>query len=59
MLSKLTSRLIVFGCVLAVLAAGAIALEFKLPKPAAAEQSLAPAIVTSHLNKMRDQVALP
>jgi hypothetical protein len=52
-------KIIVFGAMLALLAAGAITLEFKLPKPAAAQQSIDPAIVASHLLKMRDQEALP
>jgi hypothetical protein len=46
--------------VLATLAAGAITLTlFKLPKPAAAQQSIDPAIVSTHLQQMRDQVAPP
>ena len=59
MLSKLVSRIIVFGAVVVLLAAAAITLEFKLPKPAAAQQSIDPAIVSSHLLKMHDQEALP
>ena len=59
MLSKLLSRLIVFGAVIAILAAGAVALSFKLPKPAAAVEAIDPAIVASHLKQMRDQEALP
>jgi hypothetical protein len=53
------SKLVVFGAALAILAAGAVTLSFKLPKPAAAEQSIDPAIVTIHLQQMQDQVVLP
>jgi len=42
-----------------LLAAAAITLEFKLPKFAAAQQSLAPAIVSSHLLKLQPDLALP
>jgi hypothetical protein len=55
----------VFGVVLALLTGGAITLSSKLPKPAAAlEPRLAPspldpAIITTHLLQMRDQMALP
>ena len=59
-LSKLASRLIVFGAVLALLAAGAVTLTLiKLPKPAAAQQSIDPAIVTTHLQQLRNELALP
>ena len=58
--SKLLSRPIVFGVVLAMLTAGAITLTlFKLPKPAAAQQSIDPAIVTTHLQKLWSDLALP
>jgi hypothetical protein len=43
----------VFGIVLAMLTAGAITLSSKLPKSAAALESIDPAIVTSHLQKLR------
>ena len=60
MLSKLLSRINVFAAVLAILAAGAIMLTlFKLPKPAAAQQSIDPAIVTTHLQKLWNDLALP
>ena len=60
MLSKLLSRLIVFGTVFAMLSAGAITLRlFKLPKPAAAQQSVDPAIVTNHLQAVKGELALP
>jgi hypothetical protein len=50
----------VFGVVLAMLTAGAIMLTlFKLPKPAAAQQSIDPAIVTTHLQKLWSDLALP
>jgi hypothetical protein len=50
----------VFGAVLGLLAAGAITLTlFKIPKPVAAQQSIDPAIVTTHLQKLRDELALP
>ena len=56
-LSKLLSRLVVFGVVLAMLTAGLTL--FKLPKPAAAQQSIDPAIVTTHLQKLWSDLALP
>ena len=60
MLSKSLSRLIVFGAVLALLTAGALTLSSKLPKPAAAlDEAIDPAIVSTHLQQMRDQEALP
>ena len=60
MLSKLLSRINVFAAVLAILAAGDIMLTlFKLPKPAAAQQSIDPAIVTTHLQKLWSDLALP
>ena len=59
MFSKLTSRIIVFGAVLALLAAGAVALSSKLPKPAAAFESIDPAIVTNHLQAVKGELALP
>ena len=58
-LSKLLSRIIVFGAVLALLAVAAITLSSKLPKPAAALESIDPAIVTTHLQSLRDELALP
>ena len=59
-LSKLLSRLVVFGVVLTMLTVGAIMLTlFKLPKPAAAQQSIDPAIVTTHLQKLWSDLALP
>jgi hypothetical protein len=59
-LSKLLSRLIVFGVVLAMLTVGAITLTlFKLPKPAAAQQSIDPAVVTRHLQQLQNDLALP
>jgi hypothetical protein len=57
--SKLLSRIIVFGAVIAILAAGAITLSSKLPKPAAALEAVDPAIVTSHLQKLQGDLALP
>ena len=49
-----------FGAVLALLAAGAVTLTLiKLPKPAAAQQSIDPAIVTTHLQQLRNELALP
>jgi hypothetical protein len=60
MLSKLISRINVFAAVLAMLAAGAITLTlFKLPKPAAAQQSIDPAVVTTHLQQFQGDLALP
>ena len=59
-LSKLLSRINVFAAVLAILAAGAITLTlFKLPKSAAAQHSIDPAIVTTHLQQLRGELALP
>jgi len=49
----------VFGIVLAMLTAGAITLSSKLPKSAAALESIDPAIVTSHLQKLQGELALP
>jgi hypothetical protein len=49
----------VFGAVLALLAAGAITLSSKLPKSAAALEAIGPAIVTSHLQKLQGDLALP
>jgi hypothetical protein len=45
--------------VLAMLAAGAITLSSKLPKPAAALESIDPAIVTTHLQSLQGELALP
>ena len=59
MLSKLTSRIIVFGAVLALLAAGAVLMSSRLPRQAAALESIDPAIVTTHLQSLRDELALP
>jgi hypothetical protein len=58
-LSKLLSRFIVFAAVLALLAVAAITLSSKLPKSAAAFESIDPAIVTTHLQSLRDELALP
>jgi hypothetical protein len=58
-LSKLLSRIIVFGAVVVLLAAAAITLKFKLPKPAAALEAIDPAIVTSHLQQLAPDLALP
>ena len=58
-LSKLLSRFIVFAAVLALLTAGAITLSSKLPKSAAAFESIDPAIVTTHLQKLKGELALP
>jgi hypothetical protein len=49
----------VFGAVLAMLAAGAVTLSSKLPKPAAAVESINPAIVTTHLKQLAPDLALP
>ena len=60
MLSKLVSWINVFAAVLAILAAGAITLTlFKLPKPAVAQHSTDPAIVTTHLQAVKGELALP
>ena len=59
MLSKLISRLIVFGAVLALLTAGALTLSSRFPKPAAALEALDPAIVTTHLQSINSDLALP
>jgi hypothetical protein len=62
------SRFILLGGVLAMLAGGAIALAFKIPKQAAAQHQAAlvaapepvdPAILTTHLEKLRREGALP
>jgi hypothetical protein len=57
--SKVISRFIVFGAVVVVLTAGAIALSAKLPKSAAALESINPAIVTTHLQSIQGDLALP
>jgi hypothetical protein len=49
----------VFGAVLALPAAGAVALSSKLPKPAAALESIDPAVVTTHLQQLQRDLALP
>jgi hypothetical protein len=49
----------VFGAVLALLTVGALTLSSKLPKPVAALESIDPAIVTTHLQSLRDELALP
>jgi len=59
MLSKLTSRIIVFGAVLALLAAGAVLMSSRLPKQAAALESIDPAIISTHLQKLQPDLALP
>jgi hypothetical protein len=51
--------MIVLATILALLTAGAITLATKLPKSAAALEAANPAIVTTHLQQMRDQEALP
>ena len=51
--------MIVLATIVALLTAAAIMLSSKLPKPAAAQHSIDPAIVSSHLQQMRDQEALP
>ena len=48
-----------FGAVLALLAVAAITLSSKLPKPAAALESIDPGMVTTHLQSLRDELALP
>jgi hypothetical protein len=57
-LSKLISRIIVFAAVFALLAVGAT-LSSKLPKPATALEAIDPAIVTTHLQKLQGELALP
>jgi hypothetical protein len=51
-------RTIALATIVALLAA-AIILASKLPKPAAALEAIDPSIIASHLQQMRDQVALP
>ena len=57
--SKVIFRVIVFGAVVVMLTAGAIALSAKLPRPAAALESIDPAIVTTHLQALQGELALP
>jgi hypothetical protein len=57
--SKLISRIVVLAGVLVLLTAGAITLSSTLPKPATALGSIDPAIVTTHLQKLRGDLALP
>jgi hypothetical protein len=52
-------KTIVLATIVALLTAGVIALEFKLPKPAAAQQPIDPAIISSHLLKLQPDLALP
>ena len=56
------TRFIFLGGVLALLAVGAITLV-KIPKPAAAQhhaaEPLDPAVLTTHLQKLRGEQALP
>jgi hypothetical protein len=49
----------VFGAVLALLAAGAVLMSSRLPRQAAALESIDPAIVTTHLQKLQGDLALP
>ena len=58
MASKLLSKIVVFGVVLALLAA-AITLVSKLPKSAAALESINRAIVATHLKQVTPDLALP
>ena len=57
--SKPMPRFIVYSAVIALLTAGAITLASKLPKPAAALESIDPAIVTTHLQALQGDLALP
>ena len=59
MLSKPVPRFIVYSAVIALLTAGAITLASKLPKPAAALESIDLAIVTTHLQQLQSDLALP
>jgi len=52
-------RFIVYSAVIALLTAGAITLASKLPKPAVALESIDPAIVTTHLQALQGELALP
>jgi hypothetical protein len=52
-------KTVALAITVALFTAAAITLAAKLPKPAAAQQPLDPAIVTTHLLQMRDQEALP
>jgi hypothetical protein len=52
-------KTVALAILVAVLTAAAITLASKLPKSAAAQRSIDPAIVTTHLQQMRDQEALP
>ena len=52
-------RTIALATIVALLTAVAIILASKLPKPAAALEAIDPSIIASHLQQMRDQVALP
>jgi hypothetical protein len=57
--SELLSKIVVFSAVLALLAAGAITLSSKLPKLAAALESINRAIVATHLKQVAPDLALP
>jgi hypothetical protein len=52
-------RTIALATIVALLTAAAITLAAKLPKPAAALESIDPAIVTIHLQKLQGDLALP
>ncbi|HMF23386.1 MAG TPA: hypothetical protein VKG24_14840 [Pseudolabrys sp.] len=52
-------KMIVFATLVALLTAAAITLASRLPKQAAAQQSLDPALLTTRLQQMQDQEALP
>ena len=52
-------RTIALAIIVALFTAGAITLATKLPRPAAAQQPLDPAIVATHLQQLQDQLALP
>jgi hypothetical protein len=52
------ARYILLGCVLALLAVGAITLA-KLPKSAEANEPIDPAILTTHLQGLGAEMMLP
>jgi hypothetical protein len=52
-------RTILLGAIVALLTAAAITLSSKLPRLAAALETIDPAIVSSHLQQLQGDLALP
>ena len=52
-------RTILLGAIVALLTAAAITLSSKLPRLAAVLETIDPAIVSSHLQQLQGELALP